>query len=157
MKGISKMKKILAVLVAALLMNLISQDVLAEETKPINNEKENILTVITADMVAYGLNYETWNINEEYRDSIYNRRVRDKAEEMNINLIQDAEDKNYSDYYIFETNGIGTVSFGMEDYEKWYTENDSIDIINTEDLKVMTTLINEVILEVQKISVDQSN
>lgn len=45
----------------------------------------------------------------------------------------------------------------MEDYEKWYTENDSIDIINTEDLKVMTTLINEVILEVQKISVDQSN
>ncbi len=122
-----------------------------------DNEKENILTVITADMVAYGLNYETWNINEEYRDSIYNRRVRDKAEEMNINLIQYAEDKNYSDYYIFETNGIGTVSFGMEDYEKWYTENDSIDIINTEDLKVMTTLINEVILEVQKISVDQSN
>ncbi|GEM_PF-6126776 len=39
MKGISKMKKILAVLVAALLMNLISQDVPAEETKPINNEK----------------------------------------------------------------------------------------------------------------------
>lgn len=111
-------------------------------------ERNNIELVITLDMVAYGNHYELWNTSEENRNSEYNQVALNTANELGLNIVSHADSTPWGDYYIFENNGLPTVTFMMDDFDNWHSETDTIELIDKESIKNISIMVLSVLNKV---------